>query len=399
MFHIRPTIVTIAALSSALALAGCSRGALITPPASGTAYSKAALPLATPGPPRNPNGLVAVGDTLYGTTYNGGTRARGNVFSITTAGKERNLYSFQIGAKSTAALIDVNGVLYGTTSKGGTGYGTAFGISASTYKLGLNYSFGAVPDASFPQAALIAYNGLLYGTSENGGTSDDGAVFVIDPASGKETVLYSFKSGTDGDSPASNLMLFNGKFYGTTMFGGSSSGVGNGTIYQLDPSTGAEKVVYSFTGGSDGAQPSSGLRALNGKLYGVTLHGNGGNYGVVFSFDPATGKEIALHAFGGGTSDGFLPNGNLAAIDGMLYGTTFAGGSTDNGTVFVANPATETAHVIYSFHGSTDGISPASGVIAHKGVLYGTTSAGGTNNNGTVFSLTTSGFEKTLHVF
>src|ERR1035441_5571785 len=94
---------------------------------------------------------------------------------------------------------------------------------------------------------------------------------------GQESVLYSFSGGTDGQSPAANLINIDGTLYGTTGFGGIIAGEsGYGTVYQIKPS-GKERVLYSLQGGLDGAVPQAGLLNVNGELYGTTFEG--GAYG------------------------------------------------------------------------------------------------------------------------
>ena len=103
--------------------------------------------------------------------------------------------------------------------------------------------------------------------------SGDGVVFKVDPA-GKETVLYSFTGGADGAGPSGDLVRdSDGNLYGTTSGGGPSNA---GVVFKLDP-TGKETVLYSFTGGADGANPFAGLiRDEAGNLYGTASAGGGG---------------------------------------------------------------------------------------------------------------------------
>ncbi len=170
--------------------------------------------------------LINVNGKLYGTTYYGGAKGDGTVFSITPSGKETVLHSF--GSKSGdgeypyAGLINVNGTLYGTTYYGGAkGDGTVFSITPSGKETVL-HSFGSKSgDGEYPYAGLINVNGTLYGTTYYGGAKGDGSVFSITP-SGKETVLHSFgsKSG-DGEYPYAGLINVKGTIYGTTYSGGA----------------------------------------------------------------------------------------------------------------------------------------------------------------------------------
>ncbi len=93
-------------------------------------------------------------------------------------------------------------------------------------------------------------------------------------ARSKETILHSFGSGTDGNGPGGSLVDVKGALYGTTAGGGVH---GDGTAFSVDPKTGAETVVYSFMGGTDGALPNANLIDVKGTLYGTTYEGGGGS--------------------------------------------------------------------------------------------------------------------------
>jgi len=195
-------------------------------------------------------------------------------------------------------------------------------------------------DGRYPYAGLVDVNGTLYGTTSAGGVNGSGTVFSVDPGTGAETVLYSFCSETncaDGASPWTSLLEANGTLYGTTSAGGANSG---GTVFSLDPGTGTETVLYSFcsqTNCADGASPYASLIDVNGTLYGTTYFGGItgcylGGCGTVFSFDPGTGTETVLYSFCSQTdcTDGDQPNGGLVDVNGILYGTTSRGGAACN---------------------------------------------------------------------
>src|SRR5262249_16036941 len=155
-----------------------------------------------------------------------------------TTGTVTTLYSFKgdqrhhagDGMAHGASLIEVNGVLYGTTLKGGAydvinyGDGTVFSVNPKTREEKLLHSFGAYAgDGVEPYAALINVSGTLYGTTVNGGSSANGTVFAIDPNTGAETIAYSFAGGADGKGPYTGLIELNGKLYGTTAYGGNAA--------------------------------------------------------------------------------------------------------------------------------------------------------------------------------
>jgi uncharacterized repeat protein (TIGR03803 family) len=186
-----------------------------------------------------------------------------------------------------------------------------------------------------------------------------------------------------------------GTLYGTTGGGGST---GNGTVYSLDPKSGAENVLYSFCtqqNCADGGFPYAALTNVKGTLFSTTVYGGAYNGGTVFTLDPSTGAETVVHSFGN-YPDGRFPYANLIDVKGTLYSTTLGGGENSCtqyggcGTVFSVNPNTGNVKVVYSFcsqEDCVDGEQPVAEVIAVKGKLFGTTDIGGEYGYGTVFSL------------
>ena len=340
-------------------------------------------------------GLLNVKGTLYGTTNRGGSNGDGTMFSfIPGTGAETLLYSFGSGtdgANPYAGLIDVRGTLFGATYGGGSdGNGTVFSFNLNAGGQTLLYSFGSGTDGENPYADLVNFNGTLYGTTEYGGAYGKGTIFSVDPQTGAETVLHSFGSGTDGWAPYAGLINVKGTLYGTTGVGGGSGcdGGGCGTVFSFNPKTGHEKVLHSFGKGTDGSYVLAGLIDVGGTLYGTTASGGiyGEGYGTVFSFDPKTRAEEVLHSFGNG-SDGQSPFAGVIDVGGKLYGTTWNGGVYGYGTVYSLDLKADTEKVLHSFGNGTDGKSPTADLIDVKGTLYSTTAAGGTYGDGTLFSI------------
>jgi uncharacterized repeat protein (TIGR03803 family) len=214
--------------------------------------------------------------------------------------------------------------------------------------------------------------------------------------------LYSFAGGSrDGSSPVAPLLNVKGTLYGTTETGGKycePHGFGCGTLFSIT-TQGTERVLHSFGSGADGALPEVGLVEANGMLYGTTSAG--GTYGTGTVFGIALGgTEKVLHSFAPSShhNDGSYPVGSLAVLGGVLYGTTVGGGKHGDGTVFSIRTG-GAEKVLCSFSGLTDGASPEAGLADVTGTLYGTTSAGGADRGGTIFSITTAGTEKVVHSF
>lgn len=328
---------------------------------------------------------------LYGTTSGGGTYKNGTLFSLnpyTQTNPETVLWSFGNGKDSNAPygnVISVNGELYGATTGGGyDDVGTVFSFDLQAGTDAVLHSFD-VSNGQSPYS-LVKVKDRLYGTTPWGGpgTNYAGTVYDYDMKTGRTKVLYYFAGGTDSSHPYGALINVSGMLYGTASAGGQ---YGYGTVFSFDPKTHSETVLHSFGSGTDGQSPSDGMINVNGTLYGTTYSGGQYGYGAVFSFDPATNNEAVLWSFGSGT-DGQNPNRSLINVKGTLYGTTVFGGLYEGGgTVFSLNPATQTETVLWSFGNGTDGQYPECNLVYVKGTFYGTTLFGGTDGAGTVFSL------------
>jgi len=263
------------------------------------------------------------------------------------------------------------------------------------------YRFKGGADGQGPVGGLIDVGGVLYGTTFGGAAYGDGSVFSLDPNSGAEKIVYAFGAYQgDGQYPAGALLEVDGAVFGTTSTGGHAN---SGTVFSLDLTTGAETVVHSFAGGSDGAGPLGNLISIDGMLYGTTQAGGsttncGAGCGTVFSLNPTTGVNTVVYDFKGG-NDGANPQASLLEVGGKLYGTTKYGGA-GYGVVFSLDPKTGREKIEYSFAGGGDGAYPLGSLIKGGAALYGTTNEGGSHSSGAVFSFTPkSGAEQVLYSF
>jgi uncharacterized repeat protein (TIGR03803 family) len=372
--------------------------------------------------------------------------------------KEKVLYGFQGGPNdgfvpAGGVVFDKQGDLYGATTGGGPSTcapfgsecGTVFQLSPPAQKGGswtetLIYQFQGKGsnDGSVPNGGLIIdAAGNLYGVTAYGGTgyclllgsnAGCGTVYEISPPQQQggawtETLLYSFATAKEGYLAIGNLVFDDaGNLYGATWFGGDKGttcdslyGGQCGVVYELSPpktkgGKWTEKVLHSFAGGTDGAQPNGGL-VLDGKgaIYGTTqLGGNqndicheGGGFdgcGTVFVLSHPAGQradwsEKVLYRFKGRPSDGSGPQGG-PVLDGRgdLYGTTIGGGSHEDGVVFkLARPAQKgdrwTESLIHVFTGADDGQGPWAGLLqGPNGSFYGTAS-GTPSRGGLIFRM------------
>jgi uncharacterized repeat protein (TIGR03803 family) len=374
---------------------GCGTVFKLIPPASGqTAWTKSVLyNFLGGGDGEGPNALIVDRDgdgALYGTTGGGGSGACvtggngvplvvsgcGTVFKLTppidgeTAWTKKILYSFlggSDGESPNALIADREGALFGTASTGGaSGYGAVFkltrhskGETAWSESVLSSFTGQFNGDGDGPHGLVAGRDGALYGTTGLGGKTGNGAVFKLMPPNEgatvwTEAVLYSFctqSNCSDGDLPNAGLILDRaGELYGTTSIGGINYPAGNGTVFKLTPpaiehSGWTETVLYYFAGGSDGAYPLAGLSTdREGAFYGTTQAGGSSNCagygcGTILKLTPpvdgqAHWTETVLYRFEGG-GDSARPFISPIVDSGRaLYGTTSEGGSANDGTVF-----------------------------------------------------------------
>lgn len=296
---------------------------------------------------------------LYGTTTSGGGTGCGGsgcgvVFKVSKTGKEKVLHSFTgspDGAVPYGGLIlDSTGNLYGTTNRGRTGgscarFGGGCGVVFKVSNTGKETVLFSFTDtySSYPSTGVIHdAQGHLYGTAHNDDSGPGGTVYRLSPGRNgqyKETVLYVFTGSTDGSFPSGGLVRdANGNIYGNTAAGGDldcEMPNGCGVVFKLSNKD-KETVVYSFTGGSDGANPYGGMiQDAKGNFYGATSEGGGGGCngsgcGTVFKLNQA-GHENVLYSFAGANGEPDTPNGVIEDSKGNLYGTTFYGGDLSCG--------------------------------------------------------------------
>ena len=349
---------------------------------------------------------------FYGTTTVGGPSTNcifgcGTVFVITPAGVLTTLHSFDgtDGSFPTASLVQAtDGNFYSTASSGGSstncpgGCGTVFMITPAGALTTLHTFVGT--DGRGPGGALVqASDGDLYSITSYGGANSCatspgcGTVFKIN-LSGVLTTLHNF-NGTDGSVPMDGLLQAkNGKFYGTTAFGGANNNcgtfIGCGTVFRI--SGGVLTTVYNFCarpGCKDGTSPDTRLvQGKDGKFYGTTFLGGLSDLGTIFALTDA-GSLQTLHRFTGYVAS--YPSELIQGADGNLYEVAKSGGffgcPGGCGAIFkITTKGVITA--LHRFHGD-DGEYPYGGLLqATDGKFYGTTAYGGKNGDGTFFSFT-----------
>jgi uncharacterized repeat protein (TIGR03803 family) len=332
-------------------------------------------------------------------------------------GADGNYYTTTFAGGSGACPDDVQGL---TPGCGAVVKITPGGVFSVLYSFPFDSSNSTTPNGMFPVAGLLqAPDGNFYGVASGGGSSGTdfcqpgpeifgcGTIFKLTP-SGHFTLLYSFCGGygcgsypPDGADPRGRLALGpDGNLYGTTQQGGYYNGVYNsGTIFRISLS-GAYEIMHSFTGccgTGDGESPAAGLTlASDGNFYGTTQAGGTSGNGTVFKMD-LTGTVTILYSFLSDDTNGTDPwSALIQASDGYLYGTCYTGGANGNGTVFRISTSGNLTKV-YDFTPAAGGAGtlPRAGVIqASDGNLYGTTwegGAGGAGGVGAIYQLTLEG--------
>jgi uncharacterized repeat protein (TIGR03803 family) len=372
--------------------------------------------------------------TLYGTTANGGTNNRGTVFRIRPTGSGYAvIYSFQStggdGQHPEAGLIQGNdGALYGTTQNGGAaGAGTVFRVNANGSGYGVVRSFSSGGDALRPFTPLVqGSDGAFYGTTSQGGTYGDGAVFGL-TTNGSYAVFYNFgPTVANGEAPGAGLIQgSDGAVYGTTVQGGD---MGFGTVFRMvlvppppqittQPASVSAYPLAPVTFGvqANGFAPLSYRWLFNSNLMAgatssaVSVYAGastaGGYFAIVTNIYGSVTSSVAtltllaptqalqsvvLRSFGATAGDGQWPMaGLMQASNGLLFGTTYAGGAYGDGTVFMVGTNGSNYAIRAQFSGfNGDAGRPEAAVMqGSDGALYGTTADGGAFGYGTVFRI------------
>ena len=360
---------------------------------------------------------------LWGTTrFGGGPSDGGTVFKILPASDQvataRQFTGAPDGEGPAGAAAGVSedsiGNLWGTTYRGGfLGYGAIYKINPATGVMSTVCSFGGASGpfrGAYPECTLRSDGaGSFWGTTNGGGAGGYGTIFKVNMQTGAFTSVAEFAGpaaplgAANGSYPRCELTSDGfGFFWGTTQSGGDA---GKGTIFKVNAQTGNLVTVFSFTGQSGsilGAQPTAGLYADGaGYLWGTTLFGGSSDDtggGTVFKVHIGTGAFTNVANFVGppGSPIGRAPVAGLVPDGaGFLWGTTSGGGPNYEGTVFKVNIATGSLTTVLSFTypiGAAPGSEPYAGLVSDgAGSFWGTTVNGGPVSCGTIFKISTSG--------
>jgi uncharacterized repeat protein (TIGR03803 family) len=308
-------------------------------------------------------------------------------------------------------LVLTGGTLYGTAAHGGSNdQGLVYAVNTDGTSFAVLHDFSSDTNGGVPEGGLLLSGDTLYGTTALGGTNGPwGTVFSLGTNGSNFAVLHSFTADPQiGQHPHPRLMLSGSTLYGVAS---GQASPGWGSLFSIQTDGSGFDSLYTFTTpmrlpeppvftNSDGEQPNGALIPAGGVLYGTAYGGGPSGYGTVFSVTPDGNNFTVLHAFIN-SPDGAYVRGGLVLADGALYGTTWLGGSDNQGTVYSIHTDGTGYQVLHNFlTNGVDGISPWSGLTLWNHTLYGTTERGGTNAHGTIFSINTNGLAYTVfHTF
>ena len=312
------------------------------------------------------------------------------------------------GPQSPATLSADGSTLYGTVKGGGPG-----NLSGFVYSIGTTANSTATDVLSFsnteePYGGVTLVGSTLYGIAQHGGAYNDGYVYSVPVTGGALTTLLTF-SGTASQGPGTlpgsqawgNLTIVGSTLYGVTQFGGSNANsqggtAGAGTIFSVGINGSNPTEMANFGKNGSGSTVEASLTLIGSNFYGTTNAGGTYNDGTVFSIPVSGGSLTTLGSFNGNNGDG--PRGDLALVGSKLYGTTSWGGTSSSGantgTIYSIPITGGVPTTLVQFNGSSapygyNSTGPGPMVLVGS-VLYGTTEQGGPNNAGQVFSYDTS---------
>lgn len=327
---------------------------------------------------------------LYGTTSGGGGFMKGIIFRYypATASYEIVVHFDGVskGSVPLGSLVSGgNGKLYGVTSTGGAfNKGVFFEFDPSTNSFTKHFDFDGAQGATPYGDPSLAASGMLYGVTSEGGANNLGVIYEFNPATNTLIKKIDMNAITGSKPLGGMLYMPSGTFLGMAQEGGLGL---KGTIYEYDPTLNSLTKLNDFDG-TNGANPSSHLlHGTNGLIYGVTPNGGSTNQGTLFEFNPATSAITKKIDFNGG-SRGVNPYGGLMqASNGKIYGST-GEGVNGWGGIFEYNIADGFLSTLVAFQGLSNGANPRSTPMqASNGKVYGVTQSGGYSFRGVIYEL------------
>jgi uncharacterized repeat protein (TIGR03803 family) len=358
----------------------------------------------TPANGGYPEGLIIDSSgNLYGTSGSGGTSGylqygSGTIFEISHgANSVTYLSSFATNGAYGAysgVIADSSGNLYGLSEFGGAnGTGAVYEVPAGTNSV---ITLASVPPESpgfwspgpwSPAGLAMDSGGNLYGTTQAGGIDGDGTVFELLKGSNTLTTLATF-NGANGNEPFGTVVSDgSGDIFGTAYYGGTNGVSGYGTVWEIFKGSNTIADLATFNNTIGELHPEGDIAIdSSGDLYGTTEFGGVNQDGAIYELINGSNAITTLASFNG--SNGETPVGGVVIDgDGNLYGTTSAGGTYNDGTAFQLINGANTITSLACFNGANGAVPYGTVIVDAAGNVFGTTSSGGDNNYGTVFEI------------
>ncbi|MBP9689174.1 MAG: T9SS type A sorting domain-containing protein [Bacteroidia bacterium] len=350
----------------------------------------------------NPYGsLIIDSNYLYGTTSVGGINNKGTIFKVGTNGtgftKLKDFDSTTTGHNPVGSLIIDSNFLYGTTRLGGiNNNGAIFKIQTNGTAYTKLFDFDGTTNGGNPYGSLISDGSFLYGLTREGGANFNGVAFKISFDGSGFSTLLNFETFAKGNSPVGSLIFVDTALYGITQYGGIYN---DGTIFKVKSDGTNFAKLFDFAGPKNGSTPRSPLTKAGNSIYGMTFNGGLNNNGTIFKISPQTRGYTKILDFAAYTGAGY-PIGAMCADSIFLYGATYGGGTEGMGTIFKTRHDGTGYTTLVSFNGAANGSYPYGYLIMVDSFLYGMTYAGGISDDGTIFKVKKdgTGFAK-LHNF
>jgi len=336
---------------------------------------------------------------FWGMSAQGGSNDLGVIFSLEPEnGSLKNRFSFSTinpGANATGELLEINGKLYGTVSAGGKedkGLIFIWDPANDTYEVLLEF---ADVNAKRPTGYLTAEGTTLYGMTHDGGANGGGMLYSWNTEEGF-IKLHDFAL-ENGWLPNGGVVVYNNKLYGLTSEGGPADENAEGVLFEYDLELGNYSIIQVLTN-ITGRSPMGSLTRYNDRFYGLTSAGGDHSSGSLFMWNPGEENSFAILAHFNPAETGAQPQGSLVVHNDALYGTTQAGGENNEGTIFRFTPEDQTLSHVFDFTAAT-GAFPTGNLYFMDENFYGMTSAGGNNELGVVFEINAENEYRVLHHF
>jgi uncharacterized repeat protein (TIGR03803 family) len=274
-------------------------------------------------------------------------------------------------------------MLYGMTMMGGTNdMGCIFKIKTDGSGYTKIFDFSGSSNGKYPYGSLTLSGNMLYGMTNQGGNADKGCIFKINASNNAFTKLFDFTGAANGSYPKGNLVLSGNTLYGLTTNGGADD---KGSAFSIQTDGTGYTQLLDFSGTENGRLPQGSLIISGDTLYGTTVEGGANDMGCLFSINiNGTGYKDLLD-FNYTNNEGYYPVGSPTLVGTELYGTTSIGGNDGEGSVYKIDPSHSKYSRLINFNGSGNGGDPIGDLIFAGHALFGMTHEGGSYDNGVIF--------------